>query len=361
MAQFPVVLQVLPALNSGGVEKNTLEIAQAISEKHPERAHYVASFGGLLEKQLSAQHISLPLNSKSPVQIYKNIDRLVQIIKTKKIQVIHAMSRAPAWSAWRAAELTGIKFITTYHGVYNCSNYLKYLYNSVMARGSPVIAVSEYVFKHIQREYPKLGSQVVLIKSGVDTKLFDPVQITQNQIKSLKSRWGVPDAHRLILLPGRLTRWKGQAVFLKALRQIDYLNTTAVLLGDAQGRLKYQQELENLASDLPVKFISSCESMPVAYAAADLVLSCSTEPEAFGRVTAEALSMGCAFIGTDLGATPEMCIDGQTGFLVPPNQPDALACQIEQSFHGNLKNKAREHIQKNFSLADSLGKILDLY
>ncbi len=362
------VLQVLPSLNSGGVEMATLDMVKGIGAHYPGVGNYVASAGGVLADEVRSnggQHVILPLNTKCPLTIYKNIQKLVDLIKAENIQLIHVRSRAPAWSALRAARVAKIPFITTYHGVYNSNGFFKSFYNSVMARGDKVIAISDYVANHIRNQYPHLGSNVVVIPEGIDANIFDPSKISLDQVKSLRQEWEVPLDHKLILLPGRLTRWKGQGVLLKALRQLDHSKMTVVLLGDDQGRVDYRLELEALSKGLPIRVIVSYDSMPVAYAAADLVLSCSTDPEAFGRVTAESMAMGRPYIGTNHGATPEMCVHGQTGFLVPPGDANALAEMIQHVFSlpddASLRDRARKHIIQNFSLDKMIQETLELY
>jgi glycosyltransferase involved in cell wall biosynthesis len=366
-ALFPTVLQVLPSLHSGGVERATLDMVKGIAQNYPKAGNYVTSAGGPLVEEVclyGGQHITLPLNTKSPFQIYKNTQRLVDVIKSHDIQLIHARSRAPAWSALKAARRQNIPFITTYHGIYNSNNPLKSFYNSIMARGDKVIAISQYVANHINTYYTHTyHSNVVVIPEGIDTDFFDPARINPEQVRSLRQKWKVPLDHKLVLLPGRLTRWKGQVVLLNALRLLNRTDMTVVFLGDDQGRHGYRQELEVLAKDLPVKFISACDVMPIAYAASDIVLSCSTDPEAFGRVTAEALAMGRPYIGTNHGATPEMCIEGQTGFLVAPGDSKALAEKIKHLFDAeiSLASSARQHIVQNFSLDKMIKQTLELY
>jgi glycosyltransferase involved in cell wall biosynthesis len=236
-----------------------------------------------------------------------------------------------------------------------------------MARGDRVIAISEYVAEHVRQNYPRLSSHVTVIHEGIDTTYFDPAEISVEAIDALRAKWEIPTGSKVILLPGRLTRWKGQKVLIKALRQMDTSNLFGVILGDSQGREGYYQELMSQAKDLPVKFIDDYHDMPTAYALADVVLSCSTDPEAFGRITAEALAMGRPYIGTDHGATPEMCIHGKTGFLVPFGNAETLAAMIRYvlSLHDGKRNalsaNARQHICQNFSLDQMVNRTLALY
>ena len=361
------VLQVLPALQSGGVEKATLDWAEILCQQVPT---FVASAGGDLVKPLEvfgATHLLLPLDKKSPWSLWSNARALCQVIKEHNIQLVHARSRMPAWSALWAARWAKVPFITTYHGVYNSHNRLKRFYNSVMARGDQVIAISEYVADHIQQEHGHLNPKVVVIPEGIDTDLFDSATISSDYVEKLKQKWEVPANKFLILLPGRLTRWKGQEVLIKALKQITDSPVHVVFLGSDQGRQDYSNLLHQQTQDLPVTFIQECQDMPAAYAAADLVLSCSIEPEAFGRVTAEALSMARPYIGTNLGATPELCIDDQTGFLVPAGDAEALAHAIRRQFSLPVDQEeqmalvARQHIIDHFSLEQMTAKTLKAY
>ena len=367
---FPRVLQVLPALESGGVEGATLDMVAGIKKAHPTAETFVASNGGILTQKLlilGGQHLKVPLKSKTPWRLIQNAATLKGLIQKHGIQVVHARSRAPAWSALWAARQMGIPFITTYHGVYNSNGYLKTFYNSVMARGDRVIAISSYVADHIKKTYPGLSSKLITIPEGIDTDYFDPSHVSPESVDTLRQTWDIPKSHQVILLPGRLTHWKGQNVLIKALREMDTRGLTAIILGDDQGRTEYRKALEKAALGLPVKFIKNCHTMPAAYALADVVVSCSTDPEAFGRITAEALSMGRPYVGTNHGATPEKCIQGKTGFLVKPGNPKALAeilmsvLSLSQQEKDNLGRQGRAHICQNFSLKGMITRTLDLY
>jgi len=367
---FPRILQVLPSLESGGVEKASVDMVLGIKKAYPDMETFVASSGGVLVDKiflLGGSHVEIPLERKTPWSLVRNAFSLKQLIKEHNIQLVHARSRAPAWSALWAARQSKIPFITTYHGIYNSSNSVKAFYNSIMARGDQVIAISEYVAAHIKQRYPHLSSHVAVIHEGIDATYFDPAEISVEATNSLQAKWGIPEGRKVILLPGRLTRWKGQKVLIQALQQMDTSNLFAVILGDDQGRESYSLELKNQAVGLPVKFIKEYHDMPTVYALADVVLSCSTDPEAFGRVTAEALSMGRPYIGTNLGATPEMCIHGKTGFLVPPENSETLAAMISyvlslpEEKQISLSANARQHICQNFSLDQMVGRTLALY
>jgi glycosyltransferase involved in cell wall biosynthesis len=367
---FPRTLQVLPALESGGVEKATLDWVRILCNRFPNAPVFVASAGGKLVKDLEnlgAHHFTLPLNTKNPWKLWRNAQALQRLTQDYSIQLIHVRSRAPAWSALWAAQRLKVPLLTTYHGVYNSRNRVKRFYNSVMARGDKVIAISQSIAQYIQQQHGSLSSSVTVIPEGIDTDIFDPEKVTVQQINDLCQAWGVPSNRFLILLPGRLTRWKGQEVLIKALRLLTDLPICAVFLGSDQGRKVYIDHLRQVSQDLDVRFIEECDRMPVAYAAADVVLSCSIEAEAFGRVTAEALAMARPYIGTNLGATPELCLDKQTGFLVPPDDENALAQKVQDVFHltSEYKQKmgfaARQHIVENFSLEKMAEATLKVY
>ncbi|MBY0280547.1 MAG: glycosyltransferase family 4 protein [Alphaproteobacteria bacterium] len=367
---FPRVLQVLPSLISGGVENASADMVAGIKKAYPNAETFVASSGGVLVDKiflLGGKHFELSLKDKAPWALVRNAFSLKSLIKKNNIQIIHARSRAPAWSSFWAARQTKIPFITTYHGIYNSNSSVKSFYNSIMARGDRVIAISEYVAEHIKQHYPNLTSHIVVIPEGIDTAYFDPAEISVEAIDALRAKWAIPPESKIILLPGRLTKWKGQKVLIEALRQMDTTSLFGIILGDSQGRETYYQELMNQAKDLPIKFINDYHDMPTAYALADVVLSCSTDPEAFGRVTAEALAMGRPYIGTNHGATPEMCLHGKTGFLVPPGSVETLAAMIHYVL--SLPNEkgealsvnARQHIFQNFSLDQMVNRTLSLY
>ncbi len=367
---FPRTLQVLPVLESGGVEKATLDWVRILCNCFPKTPVFVASAGGRLVKDLEVlgvKHFTLPLDSKNPYKMWANAQALQQMIQDHSLQLVHARSRAPAWGALWAARRLKIPFLTTYHGVYNSHNGLKRFYNSVMARGDKVIAISQYVAQHIQQQHGSLNPAISVIPEGIDTDIFDPDKITIQQINDLRQSWDIPTGRFLILLPGRLTRWKGQEVLAKALRLLTDLPICAVFLGSDQGRSNYTEHLRQLTQGLEVRFIDGCDTMSIAYAAADVVLSCSIEEEAFGRVTAEALAMARPYIGTNLGATPELCLDEQTGLLVHPSDANALAQKIREVFYlipehkNEMGHAARRHIVENFSLDKMAKATLEVY
>jgi glycosyltransferase involved in cell wall biosynthesis len=371
------ILQILPSFDAGGVERVTFETVTGLSDNHFGQ-HYVASAGGRYAGQLSGEiaHHTIPLKTKNPFRLLVNARRLYDLIIQKGISVAHARSRAPAWSALIACRWAKIPFITTYHGTYNGSSWLKLYYNSIMARGDRVIAISRFILNHIEKKHPTLTSKLTFIPEGIDTTYFDPALMTPHRIEAARHEFDVPEGATVLLLPGRLTRWKGQSWFLRALRHhLDLLrsrNVCVVIVGDAQGRVDYHEELIQLADDLiaggvPVRFKTDCKDLPAAYALADIVFSCSIEPEAFGRIAAEALSMGRPFIGTSHGGTVELTGEGRFGSMVTSGDDDALLAEIERTLNcgaAELSKRgalARAHIQTNYSLGEMLRLTQKLY
>ena len=329
------VLQILPELNAGGVERTTVEVAEALlSEGH---SAHVASNGGRMVKELrdmGAVLHTLKIGSKNPLLLRRNTKALIDIIKTHNIDIVHARSRAPAWPAHTAARATGIPFITTYHGIYNAKTPLKRRYNAIMAQGDMIIANSEYTKAHIISEHGVDPDIIKTIPRGVDITTFDPEKITPSQIKAFRDMWQVSDTETALVLPGRLTRWKGQAVAIQAMVDIPQ-NVILILMGDAQGRTKYESELRDLVETLGltnrVRFVDHCTDMPSALMAANIVLSASTDPEAFGRISAEAQAMGRPVVATAHGGTLETVLDGVTGFHIQPGDAVSLAEGVKRA------------------------------
>ena len=326
------MLQVLPALNAGGVERGTLEIAAALAEDgfRP----LVASAGGRMVpelERLGARHITLPLDGKSPAALLCNAAALERVIRAEGVRVLHARSRFPAWSALLAARRTGARFVTTYHGAYNEGFPGKRLYNSVMARGERVIAISRFIAELIQARHGTDPARIRLIPRGVDTRVFDPAVVPPERVAALRAAWGVPQDRPVLLLAGRLTRWKGQGVLLEALARLPRPRPFALLLGDA-GRGGFAAELRQQVAALglgeDVAMPGHSDDLPAAFLLADLALHCSTDPEAFGRTIVEAQAMARPVIASDLGAPRETVTEGETGWRVPPGEAAALAGAI---------------------------------
>lgn len=371
--RLATVLQVLPAMGAaGGVERGTVEIAGAVVQAGGRAL--VASAGGPLVHDLArvgAEHVDLPMDSKNPVTMWRNVDRLAQVIRAEKVDIVHARSRAPAWSARAAAKRTGAHFVTTFHGTYGAGNHLKRVYNSIMTRGERVIAISQFIAGHIRQLYGVPSNKIRVIHRGVDLERFDPAKVTAQRVVNLATDWMLPDGMPVIMLPGRLTRWKGQPVVIDALSRLKRHDIRCLLVGGDQGREDYRAELESMIADRNlnevVRLVDHCDDMPAAYMLTDVVISASTDPEAFGRVIAEAQALGRPVIATDHGGAKETVIPGETGWLVPPGDADALAAAIEKVLaldsaqRSTLAGKAIANVRDNFSKATMCAKTLDVY
>ena len=361
------VLQVVPELNAGGVEGTTLEVAQAlIAEGHT--AH-VASAGGRMEDELLRMGGILhktDIGSKNIFTIFRRIRLLRAIIHEHKIDIVHARSRAPAWPAFHAARIEDVPFLTTYHGIYNSGSALKTYYNSVMAKGEHIIANSEYTKAHVIKTHGTAADKITAIPRGVDMEKFDPALISTKDTLSQRNRWDVSPDQKVILLPGRLTRWKGPLVAIEALSKLPK-DCVLILMGDAQGRDDFVAEIEAKAESLNVvnRVIKPGHSRDVrtALAAADVVISASTDPEAFGRVAAEAQAMEKPIVATAHGGALESVVDGKTGFLVTPSDAKALAEGIKRALTWENYDgpTARRRISVHFSTKSLQSKTLAVY
>jgi glycosyltransferase involved in cell wall biosynthesis len=326
------VLQVLPALRGGGVERGTVEMAQAVAGAGG--TALVASAGGRMSKQVEAaggRNVLLPLDTKNPLSLIRNARRLEQVIREERVALVHARSRGPAWSAFWAARRAGVPFVTTYHGAYGEDLPFKRRYNAVMARGARVIAISRFVADLVMRQHGIDPSRIRVILRGADPALFDPDAVSPERRARLAEEWGLPPGRPVVMLPGRLARWKGQEVLVRALVALRTRRIVCVLVGDDQGRSGYAGELVTAArrSGVDLRLAGHCDDMPAALALADVVVNASTKPEAFGRVIVEAQAMARPVIATDHGGAVETVVHGETGFRVPPGDAGALAEVID--------------------------------
>ena len=332
------ILQVIPQLDAGGAERTTLEVAEAIVAEGGRAL--VATAGGRLEGELEAlggELLRIDARTKNPWLIWRHADFLSRMIRTHDVDLVHARSRAPAWSAMWAARRCGKPFVTTYHGAYNARTGLKRWYNSVMARGDRVIANSQFIADHVRAEHGVSEDRLRVIPRGVDLDGFTRDAVDDQRIDALRRAWGVAasDDRPVLLLPARLTAWKGQEIAIRAYARARADGAPAalmVLAGDDQGRTEYRQRLETLIAehDLSGQVIlpGHCADMPAALALADIVLTPSVEPEAFGRTTAEAGAMARPVIAFAHGGACEIVRPGETGFLAPPGDLEALASAI---------------------------------
>ncbi|HIJ62738.1 MAG TPA: glycosyltransferase family 4 protein [Rhodospirillaceae bacterium] len=369
----PVVLQVLPALLTGGVERGTIDVAGAI--KAAGWTSLVVSSGGHMVRELDrmgVNHIPLPVHSKNPLVMRANISRLEELIRDHNVDIVHARSRAPAWSAFFAAQRSGRHFLTTFHGTYNLGLFgLKNAYNAIMTRGERVIAISHFIADHMQTVYGIDAGRIRVIHRGIDLERFDPARVSPERIIQLAQRWRLPDGYPVIMLPGRLTRWKGQTVLIEALALLGRRDLRCLLVGADQGRTAYAQELKTLAAARGlaevVHIVGDCNDMPAAYMLTDVVVSASTDPEAFGRVIVEAQAMGRSVVATDNGAGRENVMDGQTGLLVPPGDAGALALAIDRVLAIAAEERAAraalaiDFVRRNFSRELMCERTLGVY
>ncbi|XBQ16742.1 MAG: glycosyltransferase family 4 protein [Oceanicaulis sp.] len=342
------ILQVIPELDAGGAERTTIEIAQAVAEAGG--TCLVASCGGRLEAELEAaggELVRLDMKTKNPLAVWRNAARLADLIEARGVDLVHARSRAPAWSAYWAAKRTGRPFVTTYHGIYRARSGLKRWVNSVMARGDRVIANSEFTAAHVRDEHGVGEDRLRVIPRGVDLQRFDPERVPAETVAAMRARWGVADGELAVLLPGRLTEIKGQAFLIDALADFDRRDAVRlVCAGDAQGRESYRTELAETAERSGVKLaLPGHETdMPTAYKAADLVVCPSVKPETFGRTVAEAQAMGAPVIAADHGGMREVVEDGVTGWRAAPSDAQAWRAAIAAALDAGPA--AREEMSK---------------
>jgi len=375
MGHFPgnvAILQVLPSLVTGGVERGTVEITRAIADAGA--TALVASAGGRMVpaiERAGGRHITLPLNSKNPLTMWRNASRLATLIGVENIAIVHARSRAPAWSAWWACQRAGAHFLTTYHGTYREDLPFKRRYNAVMAKGERVIAASRFIAGLIAAQHAVDPARIRIIPRGVDPAVFDPAVINGGRIARLAAEWRLPDGAAVALLPGRLTSWKGQAVLIEAVARLARRDVCCVLVGSDQGRWRYtaglirQGEAYGIADRL--RLVGECDDMPAALMLADVVVHASTEPEAFGRVVIEAQAMGRPVIASDLGGPVETVEHGVTGWRVPPGDAAALAAAIElvlalpAADRAELARRARGAVLLNYTVAAMQAATLAVY
>ena len=362
------VLQVIPKLGYGGAETGCYDIAHYLPENGCES--FIVTSGGELTKFVDKKKvklIKLPVHSKNPLLILVNTILLIGIILFFKISIVHARSRAPAWSCLFATKLTNRKFVTTFHGTYNFSGKLKKFYNSVMVRSDLIIAGSNFIFSHIKENYSeflKSQKKFLVIFRGINVDYFDSSTKLENDEKNLLQKWNINDEKKIILMPGRLTSWKGQELFIEAINlvkiELGYEAFHAVILGNDQGRDLYKKKLIRLTEQYhltnQIKFIDHCEDMALAYKVSDIIVSASIEPEAFGRVAVEAQSMEKLIIASNIGGSNETIIDEKTGFLFKSGDAESLSKKI---IHGltmdetsiNLMGKeGRNNIIKKFNV-----------
>lgn len=376
------ILQIIPDLDAGGAERTAVDIAKGLTDAGARAL--VATEGGRLVAELQAKGgvwLPFPAATKNPLAMALNVGRLARLCRDEGVELIHARSRAPAWVALAAARRLGLPFVTTYHGSYASRSSVKALYNSVMARGDIVIANSGYTAELILAKHGFARDRIRIVHRGTNFAAFAPGAVGPERIHALRKAWGVEPHQRIVLLPGRLTGWKGQRVLIEAARLMrdgGDADTAFILAGDAQGRDGYVKELDQqiAAADLKarVKRVGHCTDMPAALLSAAVVTVPSTEPEAFGRVAVEAQAMGAPVIVADLGAVPETVLappqtlpSERTGWRVPAGDAKALAAALTEalalrpSARDALARRARLHVERHFSLETMVADTLDVY
>ena len=342
MASKLKVLQVIPRLGYGGAETGCYDLAHYLYEQKC-KSYIVTSGGELLEyiDKKKVKLIKLPVHTKNPILIIINSIILALLILFLNISIVHARSRAPAWSCYIATKLTARKFVTTFHGTYNFKSSIKKFYNSIMVKSDLLIAGSNFIFSHISENYKRFlnsKKKFLVIFRGINTEYFDAATIKLKNVEKLKNSWRIEENKKIILLPGRLTAWKGQEMFIEAINlfqlknpELDYV---AVILGNDQGRTVYRKKLERLVQQFnltqKIKFVDNCRDMPLAYHISDVIVSSSIEPEAFGRVSVEAQAMKKPIIASNIGGSKETVIDNKTGLLFDSGNPKSLCDKLDE-------------------------------
>ena len=362
------VLQVVPKLGYGGAETGCYDIAHYLPENNCES--FIATSGGDLLKFVDKKKVKvirLPVHSKNPLVIILNSIALIGIIIFNNISIVHARSRAPAWSCLIATKITGRRFVTTFHGTYNFKNKFKKFYNSVMVRSHLIIAGSNFIFSHIKENYLKYlddKKKLLVIFRGINVDYFDPSTKLESDEKKLLKKWEIEKDKKILLLPGRLTSWKGQEVFIEAINlvniELGYEAFYGVILGSDQGRDLYKKKLIRLSEQYrmtkQIKFIDHCKDMALAYKVSDIVVSASIEPEAFGRIAVEAQSMEKPIIASNIGGSNETIIDEKTGFLFESGNPKSLSQKIlkvvsmEETTLKTIGTEGRKNIIQKFNV-----------
>lgn len=371
--QNHVVMQILPALENGGVERGTIDIAKAL--KKDGFKPIVISQGGVLVYQLreaGITHVKLPVATKNPLTIFRNINKIIALIAEHKVDIVHVRSRAPMWSAYFACKKTRTKLVATVHGTYSL-NFgrwkvfpLKKCYNSVMLKADRVIAVSHFIKDYLVNNYrqknkeisPEVLNKISVIQRGADLRYFDLDKISQSRVVNLITQWNLPEDRKIILLPARFTAWKGHEFLIEALKKVKS-DFCCVMVGSDHGHKIFRKKIEGTITEAglagKVKVVGLCKDMPAAYALSHIVVSSSVKPEAFGRVAIEAQAMKRVTIATKIGGALETIIDSKTGFLVDVGDADRLAELLDKSLNfseieaAEIGKAARQNIEQNFS------------
>lgn len=369
----PVVLQVLPELNQGGVELGTIEIATELQKQGIK--NFVASAGGRMAynlERIKVKHFTLPLKTKNPIKLWLNYRRLVKIIKENGVNIVHARSRAPAWSAYWAAKKTGAKYLTTFHGTYGLGpKGIKKVYNKVMTYGDLVIAISNHIKQHILKHYKCDENKIRLIHRCVNMENFDVNNISAERMIKLMEEHHLPEDKPIILLIGRLTRWKGQKLLIEALEKIKEKDFFCVFVGDDQGRTYYTEELKEAIAKKGMEgrfaFIRHISDVPALMMVSDVVVSASTDPEAFGRIAAEGEAMGRIVVASNIGGSLENLVDGKTGKHFVSGDASSLAealiwaLELSTEEREEIGKAAIDYVKNNFTKQIMCEKTIAVY
>ena len=362
------VLQVIPRLGYGGAEIGCYDLAHYLKEQ--KSGSFVATSGGELLKYIDKKKVKLfrlPVHSKNPLLILINIFILTFIVLFYKINILHVRSRAPAWSCYYVSKITKCKLVTTFHGTYNFNNSIKKNYNAIMLKSDCVIAGSNFIFSHIKEKYPEYISRIkkfLVIFRGINTEYYDPDNIKESDRIKFLTKLNIEGNKKVILMPGRLTEWKGQEIFIEALNDLKtkygYKNFIAILLGSDQGRKIYKKKLirliERFRLNNEVIFLEHAPSMPVAYSVSNVIVSASIEPEAFGRISVEAQSMKKPIVASDIGGSMETIVDNKTGLLFSSSDHHSLSEKLDFIFRLDdtslnvMGNNGRKNVQKKFNV-----------
>jgi len=369
----PVIMQVIPALGAGGAEQGCIDVAAELVRTGSDAI--IVSNGGARVRELErlgVMHIDMPVHSKNPLVMWRNVRRLRKLINRYHVNVVHVRSRAPAWSAERACRVSRARFMTTCHAPYNINDSeWKRKYNAVMMRGERVIAISKMVADYMVENYPINPAVIRLIHRGIDLSKFHPEAVPPGRLVDLAAEWRVPDGANIVLLPGRLTRWKGHHVLIDAMARLAKDDLFCVIIGDDQGRSEYRKELIDAIAQKSlsgrVRLVDHCDDMPAAYMLSTVVVSASTDPEGFGRIPVEAQAMGRPIVGTSHGGALETIVPGETGWLVEPGDALALSRAIEEALaldERGRKALAREsmaHVRAHFTREQMVARTLSVY
>jgi glycosyltransferase involved in cell wall biosynthesis len=334
----------------------------------------VVSNGGQRTADLArsgATHIKLPVHSKNPLVMWQNIAAIRKLIREHNVALVHVRSRAPAWSAWRACKGTQARFMTTCHAPYNTQSGMKNFYNSSIAKGERVIAISNFIGQYLRDSFGLDHNTIRVIHRGIAIEKFHPTTVTPERMIKIAREWRLPDGASVVMMPGRLTRWKGHHVVIEAMALLERPDVFCVFLGSDQGRTGYREELEaairSRGLEGRVRTIDHCNDMPSAYMLATVVVSASTDPEGFGRIPVEAQAMGRPVIATDHGGAQETIQRGETGWLIPPNDAHALSKALSEALsltphqRAILATRAMAHIAENFTKEKMAFETLNVY